>query len=217
MPAAPQVPEALRRVADIAVESGDRWEALEIQADLRGQSGEDLDVSGCWIRGSHLGAIDIERARIVDTVFEQCDLSGAVLADLALTRVRFVDCRLSGADLAEARLADVHFEECRLNDASLRMAAGERVLFERCDLGRVDLYACRLAGARVYDSDLTGATLSKADLTGARLHGSRLDGVLGPDALRGATIDSTQVVPVANALMGVFSITVDDEREPPSG
>jgi uncharacterized protein YjbI with pentapeptide repeats len=154
------------------------------------------------------------RARVADTVFQRCDLSGASFVHAAFTRVEFVDCRLAGADLSGAKLGDVSLRECRLSDASLRMASGDRVRFDNCDLSRADLYGAQLAGACIFNSNLTDAQISKAKLTGARLHGSKFDGVKGVEALRGSTIASAQVLPVASQLLAAMGISVDDEAEP---
>jgi uncharacterized protein YjbI with pentapeptide repeats len=80
----------------------------------------------------------------------------------------------------------------------------------------VDLYAAELPGVCIFDSNLTGTELSQASLTGARFHGSTFDDLRGAASLRGVTIDSAQVVPLALQLLSVFAVTVDDDREPRS-
>ncbi len=216
LPTPPRLPAELTEADDTALGTDQRWEALAIRADFAGQVAEDLEVRGCRVTGSSFSGTQLVRARITDTVFERCDLAAAVLDHAVLTRVQFDDCRLSGADLSGSRLVDVGFRECRLTDASLRMTSGSRVRFEHCDLSRLDLYAARLPGVYFFDSDLTGAELSQATLTGARLHGSSFDGLRGAGALRGATISSAQILPVALQVLALLEIIVDDEREPSS-
>jgi uncharacterized protein YjbI with pentapeptide repeats len=213
-PTSPRLPAELSEADDIALGTDQRWEALKIRADFAGQVAEDLEMSGCRVTGSSFSGAELVRARVTDTVFERCDLAAAVLDHAVLTRVEFEDCRLSGADLSGSRLVDVGFRESRLADASLRMTSGSRVRFENCDLNRLDLYAAQLPGACFFDSDLTGAELSQATLTGARLHGSTFDTLRGAEALRGTTISSAQILPVALQVLAVLEITVDDEREP---
>jgi uncharacterized protein YjbI with pentapeptide repeats len=216
VPIPPRLAAELTGADDLALGNDQRWEALRIRADFVGQMAEDLEVSGCRVTGSSFAGAELVRARVSDTVFERCDLAATVLDHAVLTRVQFDDCRLSGADLSGSRLVDVGFRECRLTDASLRMASGSRVRFENCDLGRLDLYAAELPGSYFFDSDLAGAELSQATLTGARLHGSSFDGLRGSGALRGTTISSAQILPVALQVLALLEITVDDEREPPS-
>ncbi len=191
-----------------------RWEALRIRTDFAGQRAEDLEVSGCRVTGSSLAGAELVRARVSDTVFERCDLAAAVFDHAVLTRVEFADCRLSGADLSGSRLVDVWFRECRQADPSMRMTSGARVRFEHSDLSGLDLYAAKLPGACFFDSNLTGAELSQATLTEARLHGSSFESLRGAGALRGTTISSAQILPVAIQVLAVLEIAVDDEREP---
>jgi uncharacterized protein YjbI with pentapeptide repeats len=215
VPTSPRLPAELTEADDIALGTDQHWEALEITADFAGQVAEDLEVNGCRVTGSSFSGTEFVRARFTDTVFERCDLAAAVFDHAVLTRVEFDNCRLSGADLSGSRLVDVRFGECRLADASLRMASGNRVRFEDCDLSRLDLYAAQLPGACFFGSDLAGAELSQATLTGARLHGSRFENLRGAEALRGTTISSAQILPVALQVLAVLEITVDDERELP--
>jgi uncharacterized protein YjbI with pentapeptide repeats len=213
-PSPPRLPKVLDEAAHPFLSSEERWEALSVRHDLAGQIAEDIEIEGCRFTGAGLLGVELIRCRITDSVFEQCDLSAASLSGAGLTRVRFVDCRLSGADLSEARLDDVLFEQCRLNEANLRMIHSKRLEFLRCDLQGLDFYGASLAGAGLFDSTLSGVELSKANLTGGRLHGSHIEGLKGAEGLRGTTIDSTQVVPLALELLRVFHVTVDDDRDP---
>jgi uncharacterized protein YjbI with pentapeptide repeats len=216
-PAAPRLPPELSPIEDVELSADVHWEGLSIGVDLSGQVTEDPVIGGCRLTGAALVGTDLIRARVNDTVFERCDLSGVILSRAVLTRVQFDDCRLSGADLSGAKLRDVGFHECRLVDASFRMASGDRVRFERCDLSRADLYAAELPGAYLFHSNLSETEISKATLTGARFHGSTVERISGIEALRGGTIGSTQIMPVAFQLLAVMGITVDDEAEPGQG
>jgi uncharacterized protein YjbI with pentapeptide repeats len=190
------------------------WEGLAIEADFSAQIAEDPVISGCRCTGAIFVGTEFVRARVVDTVFQRSDLSGASFVHAAFTRVEFVDCRMVGSDLSGAKLCDVSFRECRLSEASFRMASGDRVRFDNCDLSRADLYGAQLAGARIFNSKLTEAEMSRATLKDARLHGSNFDGVKGAEALRGSTIGSVQVLPVAFQILAAMGIKVDDEAEP---
>lgn len=188
---------------------------MAIAGDFTGRTVDDLEIVGCRLTGSKFTGAELHQARICDTVFERCDLSACALAHSVLARVAFDDCRLSGLDLSAARLQDVSFHECRLDEATFRMASGTRVRFEGCDLTTADLYAAQLPGAWFFDCTLTGAELSQANLTGARLHGSTFGSLRGAAALRGTTISSAQVTPVALQVLAALAITIDDGREPP--
>jgi uncharacterized protein YjbI with pentapeptide repeats len=211
LPIAPRLPADLAPAGDLSLDDDVRWEGLSIEADLAGQVAEDPDIRECRLSACSLVGAELVRARISDSVFERCDLSAATLVRAVVTRVQFTDCRLSGADLSAARLQDVVFSECRLVDATLRMASARRARFEGCDISGADLYAAQLPGVRIFGSDLSRAELSRATLTDGMLHGSKLEDIKGAEALRGTTIGSSQVMPVAFQLLGVLGITVDDE------
>jgi uncharacterized protein YjbI with pentapeptide repeats len=124
-----------------------------------------------------------------------------------------------GADFSRQVAEDPVISGCRLTGASfvgsevVRARVSDTV-FQRCDLSRADLYGAQLGGAYLFNCSLTEAEMSKAILKDARLHGSTFDGIKGADALRGCTIGSAQVMPVAYQLLAVMGITVDDEAGP---
>src|SRR5690242_888134 len=111
---------------------------------------------------------------------------------------------MSAVQLAAARLRDVRFVECRLDEANFRMATGEGVQFDDSQLAAADFYEAKIKGIRFFDCDLTSAEFSRSELVGAMLHGSTLEGLRGASYLRGATIDSAQIVPFALRLLGAM-------------
>ena len=96
-----------------------------------------------------------------------------------------------------------------MNDANFRMSSWERTEFESCDLGGVDFYSASLPASRFDGCTLTGARLSKSTLTGSRFERSSLEGLQGAGSLRGVTISSDQVLPVALALFAELAIVVE--------
>jgi uncharacterized protein YjbI with pentapeptide repeats len=89
-----------------------------------------------------------------------------------------------------AVLTDVTFEDCVLRDADFGSATLLRVSFAGCTL--------------------TGADFTKVSCTEVDLRGASLGITAGFDALRGATIDSVQLVTLAPYLARHLGITVDD-------
>jgi uncharacterized protein YjbI with pentapeptide repeats len=213
-PVAPRLPAQLAPADDAVLGADAHWEGLRVGADLSGQIAEDPIISGCRVSGAAFVGAELIRARVNDTLFERCDMSGVILAHAVLTRVEFHDCRLSGADLSAGHWRDVCFRETRLVDATFRMSSGERVRFEGCDASRADFYATQLPLACLFNSNFNEAQMSKATLEGARLHGSTFEGINGAEALRGSTISSEQVMPLAFQLLANWGITVDDDPDP---
>ena len=213
-PYPPRLPPELREVDAGDLTDDIAWEGIAVRGDLTGRVIKGLDFGPGRLRGLSLVGTHLERARVTNTVVERCDLNAAVLEGVVLSRVVFSDCRMSGADFSAAQLNDVVFQECRLTDANLRLCQGNRVRFEHCDLARADLYRAQFLATCVFDCNLSSSDLSQASLTGARLHGSTFEGLKGAAALRGTTVSSAQLVPVALHILSLLEIDVDDEREP---
>jgi len=108
----------------------------------------------------------------------------------SLRRVTFRDCKLDSVNFRSGKLIDVQFENCLLRDPEFGGATLQRVSFAGCTLTR---------------ADFSRVTCTKVDLRGAAL------GITaGYDSLRGATIDSVQLVALAPLLAHHLGITVTD-------
>ena len=159
------------------------------------------DLEGAGLRG--LRMVDVEAETIVAA---NGDWGGALLR-----RVVFSGARLTGLNLGEAKLEDVRFVNCKLDYANFRFAAIDHVSFEDCVLTEADfqgaqVYASNFPGSHLRGTDFTKAELSHVDLRGAELAG--LGGsLLG---LRGATVDSLQLIDLAPALVHELGIRVED-------
>jgi uncharacterized protein YjbI with pentapeptide repeats len=209
-------PEAARPKPDQALTDPDLhahalWEQARVAADHVGVEADDVEIHQCVVERTQLTSARLEGIHVVDTVFEACELSGAILRDATLKRVEFRGCRLSSLDLSGSNLQDVVFTDCKLDWVNLRSITGERVRFAGSDLTDGSLYAARCDGLDLFDCTLTRFELSKATLVGVRLHGSTLEGLVGPLSLAGSTIASTQLVPLAVTLLAELGITIDDD------
>lgn len=199
---------------DVRLQPRGEWANRTVRGEVIGQEGAGLTIRGCRVVGLRLTAAILERAQIMDTVFEGCDLSAALLAQASLTRVQFTSCRMLASVASEAILRDVLFVDCDLDAASLRMTEAERVGFDHCDLSNADFYGAHLVHSRFFDCTLRAVEFSQSSLQGARLHGSVLADLKGAAALRGVVIDSAQIVPMALQVFAALGLLVDDEREP---
>lgn len=215
-PRPPSVPDALSPADSSSLSDDREWRDQEISGDFSGQSASGLEIDRCRISSAVLVGAEIEELHVTDTVIEDTDLSGALLAGASFRRVELTGCRLSGIDLGGARFEDVRFSRCRLDGANLRMMKAARFWVEGCDLFDADLYEARLPEATLFDCDLTRSRMDRADLTSARLHGSRLEDVTGNAHLTGAVIDTMQLVPLGQWLVLTAGIVVDDERARPA-
>jgi uncharacterized protein YjbI with pentapeptide repeats len=196
------------------LEDGTEWDELELTGDHTGANAAGIHLTGCTVR-ARLTAVDLPNATFTDCRFEDCDFSGASLADLRATRVTFTRCRMTGLVVPSARFRDVTFEDCKLDAANLRMTTWERCRITACDLHEADVYGANFGGTPIEGCDLREVELSKADLTGCHLHGSRLDGIRSALQLRGVVLASDQLVPAAEAVLAALGIRIEDgEAEP---
>ncbi len=189
------------------------WQGVAVADDLSHCDLAQLTAQGVRCSSATWVGADLQQSRIMDSVFDGCDLSGARLDDGALTRVEFRNCRLSGVQFNASRINDVRFVECRLDGASFRMAQGERVWFDQCVLTEAEFTATELTRARFEHCDLTAADFSQARIGDASLLGSVVEGIRGVGGLQRPIIDPTQVVPFAYSLMAVHGVVIRTEGD----
>jgi uncharacterized protein YjbI with pentapeptide repeats len=146
-------------------------------------------------------------------MFVECEVSGALLEAVSLTRVEFHQGRLTGAVLSRGRLRDVRFAECQMREVQLRVAEGSDLQFDSCDLSEADFYGSRLVRAQFFDCDLARTDFSQADVRGARLHGSKLDGIRGVSSLVGVIVSPVQAVPLGVQVLAAMDIVIDVDDE----
>lgn len=165
--------------------------AALINANLRG-----VDLSGANLTGAQLVDIDLQEARLRESVLEGADLSGANLsaADLTGARLRgavLANTRLAGADLrgADYELAQLAAAAWR---AGLRLSDGPVLLLDKKLKGahaigpelnlrlahlRGEFHELQLDGRDLSGAELAG-TFRRVMLRGARLAHARLTGRL---------------------------------------
>ena len=103
------------------------------------------------------------------------------------------------------------FKGCKLESVNFRASLFTDVAFEDCVLRDVDWTGSALTGVRFGGSALRGArfgraTLKKADFRGA----TELEIADGYESLKGAIIDTSQLIAIAPMLAAALGITVMD-------
>jgi uncharacterized protein YjbI with pentapeptide repeats len=211
----PKVSHYLERVELHELLQRESWSEVESNGDLSAV-GRTVGITASRFAGALFTEAVLDGSRIVDSVFEDCELSGVHLTEASLTRVLFRNCRMSGVQLGMARLRDVQFIDCKLDGANLRMVSGERVQAERCMLAEADFYAASVNRLVLEHCELRGADFSQLRCTGITLGGSNLEALVGAISLTSATIDAAQVLPLAYSLFGALGITIGDIDDTPT-
>ncbi|MER7750963.1 pentapeptide repeat-containing protein [Kitasatospora sp. NPDC097643] len=144
-----------------------------------------------WVQAGRWVACDLSDTEWQDAAFSGGVLAGVAAHGSALRRVVFRGCKLEAVNLRAAVLRDVVFEDCLLRDV---------------DFGEAKLTGVSFPGSTLEEVRLRGATLSKVDLRDA----ARLGLPDGHQGLRGAVINSTQLLELAPQFAHALGITVQD-------
>jgi len=154
-------------------------------------------LSQVWFGETRFVAFDLAESSLTDVWLSGCVLAGVQAFALTTRRVTFRDCKLDSVNFRDCSFTDVRFEDCVLRDVD----------FGGAKLTRVRFPGCTLTGA-----DFTKVTCTDVDLRGARLGASTGEAGIraGYDSLRGARIDTLQLVTLAPLLAHHLGITVED-------
>jgi uncharacterized protein YjbI with pentapeptide repeats len=182
-----------------------RIAAEELESDAGAGRIEESELADVDFGASKLRSLDLVDVRAERLAAANGDWGGATLR-----RVELRACRLTGLDLAEARLEDVVLSDCKLDYANLRNSVIENVSFEDCVLRAADfqgarLRAVRFSGCQLIETDFSRAAFEAVDLRGSEL--ALAGSVLG---LRGAIVDSPQLVELARAMAAELGIEIRD-------
>ena len=163
---------------------------------------EDINLDDSRLRGLQLVDVEAERVSAANG-----NWGGALLR-----RVVFEQARLTGLDLGEAKIEEAHFKGCKLDYANFRHSTIDYVSFEDCVLANADfqgarLYATRFSGCQLTATDFTKAELEHVDLRGSDL--ALAGSVLG---LRGAIVDSLQLMDLSRPIAHELGITVEEPK-----
>ncbi|MFY9650155.1 pentapeptide repeat-containing protein [Trebonia sp.] len=153
-------------------------------------------LSDVWVSETRFIALDAAECSWTDAWFSGCVLAGVQAFSSVLRRVTLRGCKLDSVNFRECKLTDVLFEDCVLRDA---------------DFGGAKLTRVRFPGCTLSDADFSKVTCTDVDLRGATLGGDGVAGVrAGYDSLRGARIDTLQLMTLAPLLAHHLGIAVED-------
>jgi uncharacterized protein YjbI with pentapeptide repeats len=170
-----------------------------------------LSLREARLRGAELDDVRLRGLSLLDVEAEDIGAANGDWVGAQLRRLRIRNSRLTGLDLGEARIEEVLFEGCKLDFANFRHATIEFTTFEDCVLTEADFRGARIFGSRFHGCKLDAADFSAAELGHVDLRGSQM-ALLGgsPSGLRGATVDSLQLIDLSRAMARELGIEVEE-------
>jgi uncharacterized protein YjbI with pentapeptide repeats len=203
-------------VAELSRYEGD-LEPEEDYEKLRfdGLSFDDADAVACHFIDCAFGSVSfgggrLRKSRFTDVTMREVRFVATDLAETSWQDVTLAGCALAGVQAFSAGLRRVVFRDSKLDSVNFRGGSLIDVTFENCVLLDADF-----GGARLQRVSFGGCTLARADFTKVTctdvdLRGARLGITAGYESLRGATIDSVQLVALAPLLARHLGLTVAD-------
>jgi uncharacterized protein YjbI with pentapeptide repeats len=184
-------------------------DAVLAQRDFSGSVVSALNIETSRLEGLHFESSKFKRFSLRDVVAKDCVLFGTDFDEAGWLCVAFEKCVMTGSALTAAELEDVTFTDCKLNLLNLRFSKLKRVKFVNCVMTEADFYECTLKNVSFEGCDLTAATFDGAKLTNVDLRGSNLANLRGVSSLKGATIDTTQLVGLAPLMAAEIGLEVE--------
>jgi len=177
--------------------------------DLSGREVVNADIAESRIDTCRFGPGRFDRISMSDCELTGCDLANLLAENSSMIRVSLVNSRATGLSWGGGLFKDVRWENCRADMSAFRFTRFTRVLFSGCDLRQADFQNADLRGIRFEGCDLTGAQFSNAVMTGTRFRGCFLTDIAGAQSLRGAVVDSHDLIGLAHGLAGALGIVID--------
>jgi uncharacterized protein YjbI with pentapeptide repeats len=169
-----------------------------------------LDIDGVLLEKVGLLQAQLPRVTARDMVAKQCDFSSTTLVDGAFNRAEFINCRMTGVDFNKASVHDVLFRGCKLDMANFRFADVRRVQFVDCTFIESDFLGATLHDVRFESCTLEKVVFDQAKCKQVDLRTSQLVELSGWSSLKGAVIDTAQLMAIAPYLAQTIGIVVKE-------
>jgi uncharacterized protein YjbI with pentapeptide repeats len=179
--------------------------------DLSAAKAKTLIITEARLEKVNASEANFEKLGLSDVALLRCDLTATNCAESSWRRVKLQNMRCSGLKLQTSTLKDVVFEDCKLDLSNFRFSKLKNVQFKDCVLDEADFYKTELENVQFLCCSLNKAEFSAAKCKDVDLRTSDLAGISGVEGLAGATIDSVQLIAIAQTLAHYFKIQVSDE------
>ncbi|HEY9328831.1 MAG TPA: pentapeptide repeat-containing protein [Streptomyces sp.] len=145
-----------------------------------------------WLHTVRMVGTDLSETTWMDSECDQVVLAGTEVSGSHMNRVTFYNCKFDSVNARLAKLKNVSFVDCLLRDV---------------DFGGAVLTNVSFPGSTLERAHFDNAKMTKVDLRGA----DGLNIASGLEALKGAMINTYQLLEQAPALAQVLGLTVKDD------
>ncbi|WP_167475639.1 pentapeptide repeat-containing protein [Nocardia arthritidis] len=165
----------------------------------------------CAFTGLVVGRGSLRFARFADVWLREVRWIGTDVSDTAWQDAEMIDGALSGVDAGGTNLRRIRFEGCKFDSVNFRKSVLRDVTFVDCVLRHTDFGDAKLTNVTFPGTALDDISFAKAQLAKVDLRGATALGVTdGLDALRGATINHTQLLDLAPVFARHLGLVVKD-------
>ena len=196
-PRLPAVPE----LQNLAVGGSFFLNSAQIQNERRNGT----EFKQCEIDQSRFDRVELSSCRfktalIADTTFDECLLFGSNFDNSHLKRVSITGGMHTGIILSGAKMEDITFRNCKLNLSNFRLSQLKRITFIDCELSDADFGTSQLSQVTFDSCVMTGADFSSCEILSADLRDSDISLIKGISGLKGATVNLTQAIGLAQTM-----------------
>ena len=179
------------------------------ESSISGAIARSVAIEACLFDKVELSSSHLKKSQLTDCRFDHSLLIGSNFDGSGWRRVEIADSNGSGLVVSDCSLQDIVFIRCKLTLANFRVSKFTRVIFRDCDLSEADFQGADFVDVRLDGCKLDGADFSHAKLKNVDLRGSELANIHGIAGLKGATIDSGQLMTISAQLAYELGINVD--------
>lgn len=209
--AIPIIPTGLIKAKPKVIEDRYHLESAHIaELALPNTIARGVSLDGVILDKVEISSSKLHKTLLTDVICNECLFFGTDFDGSGLLRIEFNKGMFSGIILSDTGIRDVVFSGVKLNLANFRMAKLVNVRFEDCDLQESDFKEAQLQKVVFSGCDMTGTDFLQAKMHNVDLRGSNITAIRGLTGLRGATIDTTQLIGLANPLAAELGIKIGD-------
>ncbi|CAM3330334.1 hypothetical protein CBF31_08630 [Vagococcus fessus] len=168
---------------------------------IEGDEINKLDISLCYFKKTTMNYVVFDKMEVIDSVFENCDLSNSRFQFSSNVRVTFKNCKMLGCDFSDSYFSECIFENCDLSYANFSMSHFKGSTFRNCRFIEADLIECKLLKTKFESSELIRVNFNSTKLNKIDFSSNIIVGLgANPEDIYGCKMSSAHVEVLAGML-----------------